>query len=256
MKFFNTTLITIALVTTIGCQEKELAIEKHPPVLKTQVEKQGYALGASIGIYMQGNLEQQKKMGVTLDQALITKGFTDSLAGNSLIEKEEIQSLLVNLEQTMQTKHQALALSTAEESLINGQAFLTENAKKTGVKVTNSGLQYSIIIAAEGKKPTATDTVKVHYQGTLITGEAFDSSYERGEPVVFPLNRVIAGFTEAIQLMAVGAKFKFTFPPELAYGAAGNPPEIPGNSVLEFEIELLEIQATADNTEHTEIKGE
>ena len=108
--------------------------------------------------------------------------------------------------------------------------------------VTDSGIQYQILTPAEGEKPAATDTVKVHYKGTFLNGETFDSSYDRGQPAVFPLNRVIRGWTEGVQLMSVGAKYKFTIPSDLAYGPVGNPPRIPGNSVLEFEIELLEIQ--------------
>ena len=119
---------------------------------------------------------------------------------------------------------------------------MDENAKREGVQVTDSGIQYEVLVAAEGEKPAAQDTVKVHYKGTFLNGETFDSSYDRGQPAVFPLNRVIAGWTEGVQLMSVGSKYKFTIPSDLAYGPNGNPPRIPGNSVLEFEIELLEIQ--------------
>jgi FKBP-type peptidyl-prolyl cis-trans isomerase FkpA len=142
----------------------------------------------------------------------------------------------------MKAKQQEQATVSSETSLAEGQKFLAENAAKEGVQVTESGIQYEILTAAEGEKPVATDTVKVHYKGTFLNGETFDSSYERGEPAVFPLNRVISGWTEGVQLMSVGAKFKFTIPADLAYGPNGNPPRIPGNSVLQFDIELLEIQ--------------
>ena len=113
--------------------------------------------------------------------------------------------------------------------------------------VTESGIQYEVLTAGEGDKPLAVDTVKVHYTGTFLNGEPFDSSYNgKGEPVVFSLNRVIKGWTEAVQLMSVGAKYKFTIPADLAYGTNGKPPSIPGNSVLEFEIELLEIQKAGE----------
>ncbi len=241
MKLFKPTLVAIALVSLMGCQEPAKQEEKAL-VLETEMDKQAYSLGASIGMYMQRNLEEQTKMGVTLEQSIIVKGFTDSLAGTSQIEKEEVQALLMNLDKTMKAKQQELATQGAEKSLAEGKAFLAENAKKEGVQVTESGIQYVVMTAAEGDKPVATDTVKVHYKGTFLNGETFDSSYDRGEPAVFPLNRVISGWTEGVQLMSVGSKFKFTIPSDLAYGPVGNPPRIPGNSVLEFEIELLEIQ--------------
>ena len=240
MKLFKPTLVAIALVSVLGCQEAKQ--EEKAPVLDTEVQKQAYGLGASIGMYMERNLEEHTKMGLALERDLIVRGFVDSLDGKSVIEKEEIQTLLTNLEQTMKTKQQEVAEKAAESSLAEGKKFLEDNAKKEGVKVTESGIQYSVITAAEGDKPAATDTVEVHYKGTFLNGETFDSSYDRGTPAVFPLNRVIRGWTEGVQLMTVGSKFKFTIPSDLAYGPTGNPPRIPGNSVLEFEIELLKIQ--------------
>lgn len=247
MKLFKPTLVAIALFSVMGCQEK--AIEEKAPVLETEVQKQAYSLGASIGMYMQRNLEEQTKMGLVLDQDLILRGFTDNLAGKSQIEKEEVQALLTSLDQSMKAKQQELAVKDAEASLAEGQKFLEENAKKEGVQVTESGIQYVVLTAAEGDKPAATDTVTVHYKGTFLNGETFDSSYDRNQPAVFPLNRVISGWTEGVQLMSVGSKFKFTIPSDLAYGPVGNPPRIPGNSVLEFEIELLEIQKPEATTE-------
>jgi FKBP-type peptidyl-prolyl cis-trans isomerase FklB len=122
-----------------------------------------------------------------------------------------------------------------------GEAFLAENAKKSGVKVTPSGLQYEVIKDAQGEKPTKESTVKVHYHGTTIDGEVFDSSVEKGEPVTFPLNGVIPGWTEGVQLMSVGSKYKFYIPSELAYGPRQTGPKIGPNSTLIFEVELLEI---------------
>jgi FKBP-type peptidyl-prolyl cis-trans isomerase FkpA len=241
MKFFKPTLVALALVAVAGCQEKAVE-EVKAPVLETEIQKQAYGLGASIGMYMERNLEEHDKLGLTLDKELITQGFIDSIAGKALIEKEEVQALLMNLDATMKEKQQAKIVADAESSLAEGVTFLAENAKKEGVQVTESGIQYVVLVAGEGDKPAATDTVKVHYKGTFLNGETFDSSYERNEPAVFPLNRVIKGWTEGVQLMPVGAKYKFTIPSDLAYGPNGNPPRIPGNSVLEFEIELLEIQ--------------
>jgi FKBP-type peptidyl-prolyl cis-trans isomerase FkpA len=242
MKFFKPTLVAIALVSVMGCQQEAKKEEVKAPVLETEIQKQAYGLGASIGMYMERNLEEHTKLGLALDKELIVKGFVDSLEGKALIEKEEIQTLLMSLDQQMKTKQQELATKEAEASLAEGQKFLDDNAKKEGVQVTESGIQYVVLTEGEGEKPSATDTVKVHYKGTFLNGETFDSSYDRNEPAVFPLNRVIRGWTEGVQLMSVGSKYKFTIPSDLAYGPVGNPPRIPGNSVLEFEIELLEIQ--------------
>jgi FKBP-type peptidyl-prolyl cis-trans isomerase FkpA len=165
--------------------------------------------------------------------------------GKSQIEQEDIQALLMNLDQAMKAKQKEQASLSSEANLVEGQAFLAENAKVEGVQVTESGIQYQVLTAADGEKPVATDTVKVHYKGTFLNGDTFDSSYERDEPAVFPLNRVISGWTEGVQLMSVGSKFKFTIPSDLAYGPVGSPPRIPGNSVIQFEIELLEIQKPA-----------
>ena len=233
-------MVALAFVAIAGCQEKTEEVSVAP-VLETQIQKQAYALGASIGMYMQRNLEEQAKLEIPLEKSLIMKGFTDGIDGNSLIEKEEIQALMMAFDATMKEKQQAALVAESEKSLLEGEAFLAENATKEGVTVTESGLQYSIISEGTGEKPQATDTVQVHYKGTFINGETFDSSYERGQPTVFPLNRVISGWTEGVQLMPVGSKYKFTIPSALAYGPNGNQ-GIPGNSVLEFEIELLEIQ--------------
>lgn len=245
MKFFKPTLVAVALLSVAACQEsvKETAsVESKAPVLETEVQKQAYGLGAYIGMNMQRNLVEQEKLDVVLDKELIVRGFVDSINEKATIEKEEIQALLMSLEQTMKTKQQEAAVIASESAIAEGQKFLDENATKEGVTITESGIQYVVLTAAEGDKPAATDTVTVHYKGTLLNGEEFDSSYKRGQPAVFPLNRVIKGWTEGVQLMSVGSKYKFTIPADLAYGPNGNPPSIPGNSVLEFEIELLEIQ--------------
>jgi len=241
MKLFKPTMLAIALVSVLGCQEEAKKVEAAP-VLDTEIQKQAYGLGASIGMYMQKNLDHHEKLGLPLEQALITRGFIDSLAGKSLIEKEEIQALLMNLDQAMKAKQQEVALAESEAAIAEGVKFLAENAKKEGVQITESGIQYLVLKEGEGEKPSATDTVTVHYTGTYLNGEKFDSSYDRGQPTVFPLNRVISGWTEGVQLMSVGAKYTFTIPSDLAYGPNGNPPSIPGNSVLQFDIELLDIQ--------------
>ena len=242
MKLFKPTLVAVALLAVAGCSEGAKQEEVTAPVLDTEIQKQAYGLGVSIGSYMQRNLDEHDKLGLGLDKELIVRGFVDSINDKAVIEKEEVQALLTNLEATMKAKQQEISVLAAKESLDFGLKFLKQNATKEGVQVTESGIQYSVLTEGEGAKPVATDTVKVHYKGTFLSGDTFDSSYDRGEPAVFPLNRVIRGWTEGVQLMSVGSKFKFTIPSDLAYGPKGNPPRIPGNSVLQFEIELLEIQ--------------
>lgn len=132
-------------------------------------------------------------------------------------------------------------MSTAQQNLAEGEAFLARNAGKDGIVTTASGLQYEVLSAGDGASPAATDEVEVHYAGRLLDGTEFDSSYKRGQPIAFPLNRVIAGWTEGVQLMKVGAKHRLYIPSDLAYGPAGRPPVIPQNAVLIFDVELLDI---------------
>jgi FKBP-type peptidyl-prolyl cis-trans isomerase len=141
----------------------------------------------------------------------------------------------------VQDYQRKIAASKFEGALTNSEAYLAENAENDGVQVTPSGLQYQILTAAEGDKPTATDTVTVHYHGTTMDGRVFDSSVERGEPAQFPLNGVIAGWTEGVQLMSVGSKFKFFIHPDLAYGTQGAGQMIGPNDALIFEVELIKI---------------
>jgi FKBP-type peptidyl-prolyl cis-trans isomerase len=154
-------------------------------------------------------------------------------------EAAQIRKEYIEKRQAKQAAETAVA---GESNLVVGQKFLAENATKEGVQTTASGLQYKVITMGDGAKPVATDTVKVHYRGTLLDGTEFDSSYARNEPISFGLNRVIAGWTEGVQLMPVGSKFMFYIAPDLAYGADGGGP-IPPNSTLTFEVELLDIGA-------------
>lgn len=194
------------------------------------MDKISYALGLSIGQSLLGS-------GVKgLQYQDFAQGVEDVLAartpGISLQEAQQIlQKFFSELEEEM---------SSAEKE--RGKKFLEENAKRNGVHTTPSGLQYEVLDATLGQKPKATDTVRVHYEGTLIDGTVFDSSYRRGEPVSFPLNQVIKGWTEGLQLMSIGSKYKFYIPYDLAYGERGVGQQIPPYAALVFTVELLGIE--------------
>lgn len=211
--------------------------------LKTDKEKFSYALGLDIG----KNIKHAKE---ELDLDLLAQGLKDRMDDEKiLMDEKEIVPILQKTFAALQQKQKANMPKPApadaeagKKNLEAGKKFLEENAKKTGIKTTKSGLQYKVVQAGKGAKPTATDKVKVHYAGTLLNGTEFDSSIKRGQPATFPLNGVIKGWTEGIQLMDIGAKYTFYIPSELAYGAnprQGGP--IGPNEVLIFEVELLEI---------------
>lgn len=232
------TLVAVALLTLSACGKEEKV--EAAPVLDTDQAKQAYSLGVSAGRYLQSTVDEYNKIAVDLNAELILRGVQDGIAGKSELSEEDIQKLLTALDETYRNEQTKLAEAAAASAKAAGDAFLAENAKKEGVTVTESGLQYEVVQAADGVKPTATDTVKVHYTGTLTDGTVFDSSVERGEPIEFPLNRVIPGWTEGVQLMSVGSKFRFTIPSELAYGDR-DMGTIPPNSVLVFDVELLDV---------------
>ncbi len=206
----------------------------------TDAQKQAYAMGASMGLFVNNRAQQQSQLGDELDQDALMQGFKDAMNESLKFSQQEIQQFAQEGEQALRAKQQEVAEKQAEENIAKGQEYLAENAKKEGVKTTESGLQYEVLKEGDGKSPEAEDTVKVHYRGTLLDGTEFDSSYARNEPAVFPLNRVIPGWTEGVQLMKEGAKYRFHIPADLAYGprSTGN---IMPNSTLIFEVELLEV---------------
>ena len=249
-------LLAAAMTVAItGCQKDEKKADaeagKAPAVqsaqagsasgaLKTFEETSAYAIGQSMGRYIANTLQRQQELGVKLDNAEIMKGVQDGLAKKSLLDDKQLEKALKDYDQKI---NEAAAKKAADESKANlekGQKFLEENAKKKGVVTTSSGLQYEVLSEGKGEKPKASDIVKVHYTGTLIDGTKFDSSRDRNEPAEFPLDHVIPGWTEGVQLMTVGSKYKFYLPSKLAYGEQGAG-TIPPNSVLVFEVELLSI---------------
>ena len=200
----------------------------------TDLEKLSYSLGIILGERIQNDFGD-------LDPNFVLEGLKDSKDPNSWkLDRPAINQAVQDAQTRIRAQQEQQVEAMAEANLKSGEAFLAENAKKDGVTVTASGLQYRVIIEGAGDAPKATDTVKVHYEGRLISGDIFDSSIARGEPVSFPLNGVIPGWSEGVQLMKVGSKFEFTIPSALAYGPSGTGP-IPPNSVLVFDVELLEI---------------
>lgn len=198
----------------------------------SETQKVGYAVGYDLGLNL-------REVADDMDLDAFTQGIKDAYAKTeATLTQEQMQAIV----EAYMTRKQEEAQKQLEQKAVTnrqaGEAFLAENAKKDGVKTTASGLQYKVITEGSGKSPTATDTVMVNYEGKLIDGTVFDSSYERGEPIEFPLNQVIPGWTEGLQLMKPGAKYEFYIPSDLAYGEVGNP-EIEPNSVLIFTVELL-----------------
>ncbi len=200
------------------------------------MDKVSYALGLGIG-------SQLKDMGAENlnidDYALAIK---DALARTAQLQPAEAQQIVQQFFMEQEQKQRAAAAERWKENKAKGEAFLENNAKVEGVTQTASGLQYCVLSEGSGKKPSATDTVVCHYEGTLIDGTVFDSSYKRNQPAEFPLNGVIAGWTEGLQLMGEGAKFRFFIPSELGYGERGAGPQIPPFSTLIFDVELIKVK--------------
>ena len=214
--------------------------------LETDQQKQAYAMGASVGQFIESKAQIMAQAGIEYDKTTIAKAFIAALQGQSQLSTEEIQSLTREIEALAKEKKAETDAKIGEANIAAGQAFLAENAKREGVVVTASGLQYEVITQGDGAKPSAEDTVEVHYEGTLLDGTVFDSSYARNEPIMFPLSRVIRGWTEGVQLMSVGSKYKLYIPAELAYGPRSTGLITP-NSTLIFTVELLNIETPAEN---------
>ncbi|MBQ9752250.1 MAG: FKBP-type peptidyl-prolyl cis-trans isomerase [Paludibacteraceae bacterium] len=194
------------------------------------MDKISYAIGLSMGQNLMGS-------GVTsLEYADLAAGIKD------VVEKNQPQISYQEAQQVLGKFFSELEAKIAGEAKAAGEAFLAENAKREGVKVTESGLQYEVLEATIGQKPKATDKVRVHYEGTLIDGTVFDSSYKRGESITFGLNQVIKGWTEGLQLMSIGSKYKLYLPYQLAYGERGAGANIPPYAALIFTVELLGIE--------------
>ena len=242
-KAFLTLIPVLALITSVlVAQTKPASAVKKAPVaapVKLKILTKKDSLSYAIGYAMASNLKQQN---ISVNSATFQRATKDVLTGQPLsMDEATIQNVLMQFQQEMQAKATAEKSKDGEINKIAGQKFLDDNKKKDGVITLPSGLQYKVITAGTGVKPSATDQVKTHYHGTLIDGKVFDSSVDRGEPVTFGVNQVIKGWTEALQLMPVGSKWKLFIPSDLAYGEFG-PPSIGPSQALIFDVELISIE--------------
>ena len=247
MKINKLTSTICGLILVAGCGEVVSESEAVKPVVKsvvaastaeatltleTEMQKVSYAIGTQLGA-------QLKRDDLNLDLSIFTQAITDALAGKEpMMAPADMMATMQAFQKKKQAELQSKREGQATANKETGDAFLVENGKKDGVVTTESGLQYKIMTAGTGAKPSKDDTVEVHYRGTLLSGEEFDSSYKRGQPASFPVTRVIPGWTEALQMMPEGSKWQLYVPSKLAYGPGG-PDKIGPNSTLIFDVELL-----------------
>lgn len=222
--------IVAMMIAATSCQPGGKADVK----LETRVDSVSYAIGVLVGANNKKQLEGAPGNSEMNIEAMAQAFRTSSLGEEVKISEEDANALIQKFFMEENDRE-------AQENLEAGNKFLEENGKREGVTTTESGLQYEVLTEGTGEKPAATDQVRVHYHGTLIDGTVFDSSVEKGEPVVFGVNRVIKGWSEALQLMPVGSKWKIYIPADLAYGERGAGDDIGPNAALVFEVELLEI---------------
>ncbi len=242
MNHKKTAMIAVCVAMLAACSQQAEVKKAEPKqaapaeqTLSSETAKLSYAIGMDIG-------NSLKSLNTDLDRKVLVAAINDRLDGKALKLSDADAGKVKQTFFQAQAKKRAEAMKAAgEKNKVDGAKFLVENGKKKGVTTTKSGLQYEELKAGSGAKPKATDKVTVNYRGTLIDGTEFDSSYKRGQPVTFPLNGVIKGWTEGVQLMSVGSKYRFALPADLAYGERGAGPKIGPNSVLVFEVELLGI---------------
>ena len=200
----------------------------------SDMDKFAYAIGINMGEYVE-------QMAVKMDGKMVAAGLADYLAGESKLDPAEYSEAMQKLQELMKAAGEKELEAVSAANRAAEEKFMAENAKAEGVKVTASGLQYKVIEEGSGEKPTMNSKVRVHYEGKLLNGEVFDSSISRGEPLEFMLTQVIAGWTEGLQLMSVGSKYRLFIPAKLGYGSRGAGQAIPPDAALIFDVELLAI---------------
>lgn len=225
-----------AVAVLAACQQQTPA---DAPEAELQLETPGQRLSYGVALGLGRNMAND---GMSVDVDAFSAGLSDAMTGSpQRLTDEEIQAEMMAFQEKITGEREAETMALADTNMAAGVAFLAENGAREGVVTTASGLQYEVIEAGEGAMPGPGDSVQVHYRGALIDGTEFDSSYARGEPVTFGVGQVISGWTEALQLMSVGATYKLFIPSELAYGAGGAGDRIGPNSALVFDVELLDI---------------
>jgi FKBP-type peptidyl-prolyl cis-trans isomerase len=254
MKKYLLPLALVSAVSLQACDQKTPATAPEQAAspaseapaatdLATTEQRLSYGIAYGLG-------QRMKADGVPLDAAAFGAGLSDSLGDKeSRMTQDEIAKEMAAYQEKAAAEQAEAQAALSEANLAAAAAFLAENAAREGVVTTDSGLQYEVLTEGTGAKPGAEDTVQVHYRGTLVDGTEFDSSYSRGEPVTFGVGQVIPGWTEALQLMPVGSKWKLAIPAELAYGAAGAGQVIGPNAALVFEVELLDIPSQNEGGE-------
>lgn len=238
--FIHTATALCAMLVLAACQQSDTGSDADASgqgevMLETPNQKLSYGVALGLGRNMLND-------GMSVDVDAFAAGLSDAMTGApQRITDDEIRAEMIAFQERISQEQEANTSALAEANAAAASAFLAENGAREGVMTTDSGLQYEIIEEGDGAMPTAEDSVSVHYRGTLLDGTEFDSSYARGEPVTFGVTQVISGWTEALQLMKVGAKYKLFIPSELAYGAGGAGDRIGPNSALIFDVELLGI---------------
>ncbi|ELY6382876.1 FKBP-type peptidyl-prolyl cis-trans isomerase [Cronobacter sakazakii] len=227
-----------------AAQQQTPAAADSKAAFQNDDQKSAYALGASLGRYMENSLKEQEKLGIKLDKNQLIAGVQDAFADKSKLSDQEIEQTLQAFETRVKGAAQAKVEKDATENEAKGKAFRDKFAKEKGVKTSSTGLLYKVEKEGTGAAPKESDTVVVNYKGTLIDGQEFDNSYKRGEPLSFRLDGVIPGWTEGLKNIKKGGKIKLVIPPELTYGKNGVP-GIPANSTLVFDVELLDINPAA-----------
>ncbi len=227
-------VLTLTLLLASLAMAAQNDSDGKDPILNTELDSVSYFLGLTLGYDFQ-------TLPFEADPDLVIAGLAGAMKGTTTYSQQVTEAIFRQLQMTLQEREQEEANEEASLVEQEGANFLKENAAREGVTTTASGLQYEVLVKGDGPMPADTSEVEVHYEGSLMDGTVFDSSYERGEPISFPLNRVIAGWTEGVQLMPVGSTYMLYIPSELGYGSQGTGP-IPPNSVLIFKIELLGIK--------------